>query len=259
MKSALIMVLSLVAVCQLFSSGKVKEFDLVEGSSASEAFRQLESAMIHQTSENLIILISPAIAERKCRAIRLRNLPPSTIIDILCDRLRVSHLQHGDIVIVAENDESIYRIKKTLRIDDEEIVRLREMIENSTVIVIVKRKDGSEIDQTAIIADILKKDPDVGFDYKAGDVLDLFPPIFRSPRQEGVSYGDGNVIFFFDNPPRWKYRVTYEDGYLLRPKGVSLAELRKLIEASGSRDRRRRQPDYSPVKLWKSIGKDGEL
>jgi len=224
---------------QLFSLEKVKEFDLEAGVTAFEAFERLESIVNSQGTDNISILVSPTIPEKPWREIKLRNLPPSQIIAILCSGFRLSYLQHEELFIVTENDKTLYKIRESLQIGNEDIIEIVEKIKRSSLIILTEHKGEKNHGRISIITEILKDDSNTVFNFMIGQE---FPEISKNSQMDMVSQGDGHVIFLEGNPLRWTSRLTYKDNFLLSVKGMTLTELRRFIESSDDRTKRRRQP-----------------
>ena len=237
-------------VFQVVSSQKVIDFDFGDEILAVEAFEKLESAVKSQTGKTIRVLIAPKISGKKQKEIRhigesqetkLRNLPLINILDLLCHRYDVSYFQIGNLFVITENDDSVYAIRKELGLlnEDEDFVEIKELIETSAIVVVTKHQVNEDDQRVAVVTEVLRDEAVFTRSPRIGDKFPLPPNRFGN---KIVSYGDGQVIFIFDARSRYSHRYTYRDNLLLSVKGITLTELKKLIEDSNARTKRHRQP-----------------
>jgi hypothetical protein len=106
---------------------------------------------------------------------------------------------------------------------------LDRQIKAATVIAIVKYvKDGDR--HKAVFSEFLKKDPGLNFYYKVGDEWERGGFYAR----EGVSRGDGQIVFFTGNPPFMKYGCSMHGTRILSFGDMPLETLRERAIAIGN-------------------------
>jgi hypothetical protein len=106
---------------------------------------------------------------------------------------------------------------------------LDRQIKAATVIAIVKyEKDGDR--HRAVFSEFLKKDPGIKFYYKVGDEWERGGFYAR----EGVSHGDGQIVFFTGNPPFMRYSCSMHGTRILSFGDMPLDILRERAKATGN-------------------------
>ncbi len=95
--------------------------------------------------------------------------------------------------------------RKTNQYIDISDMSIDEKIENSSVIALARYEDGEGGIKKAVIREFLKKSEgttvyyDVGDEYKDSSYH----------QKDGVTYGDGLIIFFFGSPAEMRYSISY--------------------------------------------------
>ena len=228
MKLGTLLFTSIAITTQLLSSEKIKEFHVKAGIPASEVFLNLESIIDSQTSLDISFLIAPGVSVRLSKEMTLRNLALGQIIQVLCSSMGLSSIETKNVYIIAEDDESRYEFSKTLRIADEDIAEVIDMIKEARSIIITKNEDSPKNDRTGIISEVLKGSSALSQDYRIGRA---FPWNTERFGRRAVTHGDGMVIFLIDSLQKKMSFIPYDGEFLRKPKGMSLSELRIQIEA----------------------------
>lgn len=90
-----------------------------------------------------------------------------------------------------------------------------------------KREDGM---YRCVIAEIIKQQPGIKFDYKVGDE---FPPGNQRAKPH-TNYGDGQLIFFTGSPPTLQFIIAIS-GERLIGGDVSLDTIRAMVDSEASK------------------------
>jgi hypothetical protein len=81
-----------------------------------------------------------------------------------------------------------------------------------------------------IIAELIKQDAGVNFQYKVGDEFARG----NQRIQPDTNYGEGQVLFFTDSPPVLRHISVIAGGRLIGLKDVPLEKIREMVSRKGS-------------------------
>jgi hypothetical protein len=103
-----------------------------------------------------------------------------------------------------------------------------KQVQTSSVIVLTqwRQQDGRN---KCIITEILKRDPNVGFSYKAGDEYARG----NLGTRPNTDYGDGEVMFFTGSLPQLRYSAAYWGDRVRALGDLPLTTLRAMIQKRG--------------------------
>ena len=82
---------------------------------------------------------------------------------------------------------------------------LEQQIERASVIIVTRFEAATDGRMKAVVAEILKRDPGVRFQYQVGDE---YASASYYPR-EGTDHGDGSVVFFEGAVADMRYSTTF--------------------------------------------------
>jgi hypothetical protein len=102
------------------------------------------------------------------------------------------------------------------------------MVAEASVIVLTSYEDTAEMHK-AVVAEILKQDPGVLLHYEIGDEM----PVLSVEKREGVTCGDGQVVFMTGSPATMTYSASFTDGRIAAMGDLPLTRLREVV--SGKR------------------------
>ena len=104
-----------------------------------------------------------------------------------------------------------------------------EMVARSSVILLTSYQDEKDR-YKAVVAEILKKDPNTVLYYAVGDEY----PSLSFQKEKGVSCGEGQVVFMVGSPASMRSSYSFTAGRIGGLGDMPLTTLRELIKRSGS-------------------------
>jgi hypothetical protein len=100
-----------------------------------------------------------------------------------------------------------------------------EMVARSSVILLTSYQDDGNRNK-AVVAEILKQDPDVTLYYSVGDEY----PMLSFEKQKDMTCGDGNVVFMAGSPASMRSSYSFTNGRIGGLGDMPLAKLRVMIK-----------------------------
>lgn len=108
----------------------------------------------------------------------------------------------------------------------------QDKIDRATAILLTRiEQDGARHRQ--IVAEILKREPDVRLYYKVGDEYEGLS--HAAPPDCPGCGGQGSIVFLLGNPATMAESMTYEGDRILALGDMPIAEIRRLITESAAR------------------------
>jgi len=104
-----------------------------------------------------------------------------------------------------------------------------EMVARSSVILLTSYQDGGSR-YKAIVAEILKQDPDVTLYYSVGDEYSRL----SFQKEEGTSCGDGQVVFMVGSPASMRSSYGFTNGRIGGLGDMPLTTLREMVKRKTS-------------------------
>lgn len=100
-----------------------------------------------------------------------------------------------------------------------------EMVARSSVILLTTYEDNGKRNK-AIVAEILKQDPDVRLFYSVGDEY----PTLSFDKEKGVSCGEGQVVFLVGSPASMRASYGFTSGRIGGLGDMPLTMLREMVK-----------------------------
>ena len=101
----------------------------------------------------------------------------------------------------------------------------KKISESSAILLTKYQKNGDRL--TAVVSEILKKNPGVDLYYNVGDEIQGF----HQKIEKDTVYGDGQVVFMTGSPASFRFSTTYEHGRITGMGDMPISLLREKIKA----------------------------
>lgn len=127
---------------------------------------------------------------------------------------------------------------------------IEKQIAAASAIVLTKySSDGEKL--TSTVSEILKLAPGTTLYYKVGDEFTSGSRYLR----EGVTYGEGEIVFFVGSPAEMRFSTSYEDGRCGGLADIPIETLKKMIAAQNQKSA---LPDEVPPQAGATDGRQPE-
>jgi len=101
----------------------------------------------------------------------------------------------------------------------------KKISESSAILLTKYQKNGDRL--TAVVSEILKKNPGIDLYYNVGDEIQGF----SQKIEKNTVYGDGQVVFMTGSPASFRFSTTFEHDRITGMGDMPITLLRKKIKA----------------------------